>query len=313
MNEIKKEASVNSNTLQTSGKILSEKRKDMGLSLENVAEKLNLDPKLIGLLEKDEYENFEFEAYLKGYLRAYSKFLDIDGDMIINLYKENNPENEPEILPDVKPKTQRNSNDKSIKLFSYIIGLSIALSIIIWYQKNYLIKPNEEITKNTGPIQDRTNKINGVDISYKIIIHSDYWQWPIDNVSERYEKNNGANDFDSMKNKEIRGVTPKDKKRAEIKDIAEAGESPEYEKQNASDTVVLTLTGDSWIEIYDRDRNRLFLDLARSGKSYIINGNSPFDILLGAANEVSIEFNGSTFNAKPYTKYGIARFTLPME
>ena len=313
MNEIKKETSTNSTAPQTSGEILGEKRKDMGLSLESVAEKLNLDPKLIGLLEKDEYENFEFEAYLKGYLRAYSKFLNIDGDMIINLYKENNPANEPEILPDVKPKTQKNSNDKSIKLFSYIIGLSIALSIIIWYQKNYLIKPNEEITKNTTPILDKTNKINGVDISYKIITHSDYWQWPTNNASERYEKDNSANDFDSIKNEEARGVTAKDKKQEKIKDIAEAEESSGHEKQNASDTVVLTLTGDSWIEIYDRDRNRLFLDLARSGKSYIINGNSPFDILLGAANEVSIEFNGSTFNTKPYTKYGIARFTLPTE
>ena len=52
MSEIEKEESVNSNNPQASGEILSKKRKDMGLSLESVAEKLNLDPKLIELLEK---------------------------------------------------------------------------------------------------------------------------------------------------------------------------------------------------------------------------------------------------------------------
>jgi cytoskeleton protein RodZ len=313
MDEIEKEASVNSNNPQTSGEILSKKRKDTGLSLESVAEKLNLDPKLIELLEKNEYESFKFETYLKGYLRAYSKFLDIDGDMIINLYKENNPEKQPEILPDVKPKIQKNSNDKSVKLFTYIIGLSFALSILIWYQKNFLIEPNKEITKIVSSIPDISNKINGVDISYKIITHSDYWQWPIDNIIKKYKQDDDTNNFDLIKNKDTRDATAEDKKQTEIKDITKTEESPVYEKQNASDTVVLTLTGDSWIEIYDRDGNRLFLDLARSGKNYIVNGNSPFDILLGAANEVSVEFNGSAFNTEPYIKYGIARFTLPME
>ena len=233
--------------------------------------------------------------------------------MIINLYKENNPEKQPEILPDVKPKIQKNSNDKSVKLFTYIIGLSFALSILIWYQKNFLIEPNKEITKIVSSIPDISNKINGVDISYKIITHSDYWQWPIDNIIKKYKQDDDTNNFDLIKNKDTRDATAEDKKQTEIKDITKTEESPVYEKQNASDTVVLTLTGDSWIEIYDRDGNRLFLDLARSGKNYIVNGNSPFDILLGAANEVSVEFNGSAFNTEPYIKYGIARFTLPME
>ena len=96
-------------------------------------------------------------------------------------------------------------------------------------------------------------------------------------------------------------------------EVLETEESPIYETQQSADTVVLNLRGDSWIEIYDREGNRLFLDLARSGKNYIINGDSPFDILLGAANEVSVEFNGSLVNIEPYIRYGIARFTLPTE
>ena len=194
-----------------------------------------------------------------------------------------------------------------------IIGLSIALSMLIWYQKNFLIEPNEENMESAGLILDRTNKINGVDISYKIVIHSDYWKWPINNISERYEKNNHTNNFDSIKNKEISDAIRKDQKQIEIKDIIKPEESTAYQEQDAADTLVLTLTGDSWIEIYDRNGNRLFLDLARGGKDYIVNGNSPFDILLGAANKVSVKFNGSTFNTEPYIRYGIARFTLPME
>jgi len=307
MNDIQTEAVKNSKSQETAGKILHEERKKTGLSIEEVAEKLNLEPKLIELLEKDEYEKFKFATYLIGYLRSYAKFLNIDGDKIVNLYKEKNPEKKPNIVPDVKPKIQKNTNDKSVKLFSYIIGLSIALSVLIWYQKNFLIQQNKKTTENINVLPNIKNKINGVDITYKIITHSDYWQWPI---NEGYKENNDSNDLESVKDKETRNVIKEEQ--ASIKEIVSATENTGYEIQEGGDTVVLDLTGDSWVEIYDRNGNRLFLDLARGGKNYIINGNSPFDILLGAAKEVSVEFNGESINIGPYIKYGIARFTLPI-
>ena len=300
----------NNEASETVGEILHNKRKEIGLSLDEITEKLNLDSYLIELLENNDYEKFKVETYLKGYLRAYAKLLGIDGDRIIKLYKESNPEKEPEILPDVKPKNQKNSGDRSVKLFSYILGLTIVLSMLIWYQKNIMITPdvNENYIDNIE--LNKNNEINGVDTSYKIIIHSDYWQWPIDNISERYRESGSNDNSKSLKNEKIQDDLKEDVIQEEV---LETEESPVYETQQSADTVVLELRGDSWVEVYDREGNRLFLDLARSGKNYIINGNSPFDILLGAANEVSVEFNGSIVNIEPYTRYGIARFTLPAE
>ena len=300
----------NTEASETVGEILRNKREEIGLSLDEITEKLNLDSNLIELLENNDFEKFKVETYLKGYLRAYSKLLGIDGDRIIKLYKESNPEKEPEILPDVKPKNQKNSSDRSVKLFSYIIGLSIALSMLIWYQKNITIRPDTN-NNNIGNIElNKNNKINGVDTSYKIITHSDYWQWPIDNIPDRYRDSGENDNSKSVKNEKIKDNI---KENVIQEEVLETEESPIYETQQSADTVVLNLRGDSWIEIYDREGNRLFLDLARSGKNYIINGDSPFDILLGAANEVSVEFNGSLVNIEPYIRYGIARFTLPTE
>jgi len=300
----------NTEASETVGEILRNKREEIGLSLDEITEKLNLDSNLIELLENNDFEKFKVETYLKGYLRAYAKLLGIDGDRIIKLYKESNPEKEPEILPDVKPKNQKNSSDRSVKLFSYIIGLSIVLSMLIWYQKNITIKPDAN-NNNIGNIElNKNNKINGVDTSYKIITHSDYWQWPIDNIPDRYRDSGENDNSKSVKNEKIKDNI---KENVIQEEVLETEESPIYETQQSADTVVLNLRGDSWIEIYDREGNRLFLDLARSGKNYIINGDSPFDILLGAANEVSVEFNGSLVNIEPYIRYGIARFTLPTE
>ena len=171
--------------------------------------------------------------------------------------------------------------------------------MLIWYQKNIMIKP--DVNENyIGNIElNKNNEINGVDTSYKIIIHSDYWQWPIDNISERYRESGSNDQSKSLKNEKIQDELKEDVIQEQV---LETEESPVYETQQSADTVVLDLRGDSWVEVYDREGNRLFLDLARGGKNYIINGNSPFDILLGAANEVSVEFNGSIVNIEPYTR-----------
>ncbi len=287
---------------ETAGNVLRKKREVIGLSIDNIANQLNLDPKLIESLEKNDYVKFNIETYIKGYLRAYAKVLDLDGDTIINLYKESNPEKTPEILPNVKPKTQRNSGDKSVKLFSYIIALTVAVSILVWYQNNFLVQPPEENLNITNIKTYENTNINGVDIDYKIINHTNSWQWPINKADTNYESNNNVLE-------PVVSKTTQDK----IENTADINEVSEHNIQQSNDTIVLNLTGDSWVEIYDEEGGRLFLDLARSGKNYIINGNSPFDILLGAANQVSIEFNGSSVDIEPYIKFGIARFTLPEE
>ena len=250
----------NTEASETVGEILRNKREEIGLSLDEITEKLNLDSNLIELLENNDFEKFKVETYLKGYLRAYSKLLGIDGDRIIKLYKESNPEKEPEILPDVKPKNQKNSSDRSVKLFSYIIGLSIVLSMLIWYQKNITIKPDAN-NNNIGNIElNKNNKINGVDTSYKIITHSDYWQWPIDNIPDRYRDSGENDNSKSVKNEKIKDNI---KENVIQEEVLETEESPIYETQQSADTVVLNLRGDSWIEIYDREgkkcKNKLCL------------------------------------------------------
>ena len=41
---------------ETAGEVLRKKRENIGLSIDHIANQLNLDPKLIELLEKNDYE-----------------------------------------------------------------------------------------------------------------------------------------------------------------------------------------------------------------------------------------------------------------
>ena len=79
----------------------------------------------------------------------------------------------------------------------------------------------------------------------------------------------------------------------------------------ALDSLRLTFSDDSWVEVYDADENRLFRDLALSGEEHLIEGVAPFRILFGFAPGVTAEFNGARVEHAAYARYGIARFTLP--
>lgn len=68
----------------------------------------------------------------------------------------------------------------------------------------------------------------------------------------------------------------------------------------------------SWIEVYDAAGKRLYYDLAPAGDNIDVSGAGPLQVFLGNAPGVSVEVNGTAFNATPFTQSGsnTARFKL---
>jgi cytoskeleton protein RodZ len=91
--------------------------------------------------------------------------------------------------------------------------------------------------------------------------------------------------------------------------VTSTSQTPVYQT-TGPDLIVLKLTADSWIEIIDAKNTKVFFDLGRPGDVFNVRGTAPFDVLLGFAQAVSVEFNGKPFNAAPYSRAGVARFTL---
>ena len=79
------------------------------------------------------------------------------------------------------------------------------------------------------------------------------------------------------------------------------------------DSIILNLKKDSWVEIYDATDKRIFMNLAKEGEHYKINGTAPFNVTLGFSEGVHLEFNGKPFDQTPYSNNGVARFKLPPE
>ena len=74
--------------------------------------------------------------------------------------------------------------------------------------------------------------------------------------------------------------------------------------------LVLEFVNESWVEVYDGERTRLFFGLVQPGRVLDFDGTQPFDVLLGFGKDVRVTIDGEAFDHTPYMKHGVARFSV---
>ena len=277
-------------TSQTAGEILKQLREEHKLSVKDIATRMRLDPRLIESLEANDLDRLPAAIYIRGYIRSYAKIIEADADSLVALYDNDAPE-PPEIILEIKLPTQASSSDKPVKAFTYLITLILALLLLVWIQSKFMLEDTINHAKaGTGALD------------YEIVI-VEHPQTPsyrdTHNVDATLD-NRQAEDSDSAGSSLTLAADDK----------LQFAESAVI---TGSDTLQMKLSADSWIEVNDADNNKLYRDLARTGDEISIRGNAPFSVKLGFSQGVSLEFNGKPFDPAPYSRAGVARFTLGQE
>ena len=77
--------------------------------------------------------------------------------------------------------------------------------------------------------------------------------------------------------------------------------------------LVMEFAHESWVEVYDRERARLYFNLVQPGGVLSFDGPRPFDVLLGYGKDVRVTLDGQAFDHTPFLKHGVARFSVGSE
>src|SRR3954467_11701639 len=72
---------------QTPGQTLRRAREQRNLTLQQIADELHLDMRLVQSLESDDFFSLGAPVYAKGYLRKYALLVGLAADEIISLYE----------------------------------------------------------------------------------------------------------------------------------------------------------------------------------------------------------------------------------
>ena len=149
----------------------------------DVAKKLYLRVETIEFLEKQQYNNLPGDAFIRGYLRAYAKVLDIDPMPLINQFNSS-------YLPEKKyektlwqNKREIHDSDNIVKLFTIVVFIGIIVVAGIWWQKN----------KASTEILDLNHLSISKKINYKIphhkITNKNLFKHKLQNASLLEQKN----------------------------------------------------------------------------------------------------------------------------
>lgn len=303
------------------GEMLKALREERKLSVQDIAAKLYLDVGTIEALEQDNFSALPPSTYARGYFRSYARLVGADADLIIAIYNKIAP-GPPEIIPEVRHPTQISSRDKPIQVITWVIFLVIGLLVLSWLQSNYMIpgfdQPGDGSVKNAARTTAPAQTANPVTTGFATDLLADVAPEEIENQLTdsvtASELSPGPATGGELTEPVAAGAD------AALTDTETADDATSQSTviggadnsaiTQGTDTLKLRLTADSWVEVIDRDGHRLYENLARTGEQISLSGAAPFAVKLGFSKGVILEFNGEPFDPAPYSRAGVASFTL---
>ncbi len=273
------------------GEILRQARADLGLSVDAVAQKLRLAPKQILAIENEDYEQLPGPTYVRGYLRSYAQLLGLASETVIGVYNRHPSATRSADLTKHAPTPQMSADHHVIKITTLVVaGLILGLAAIWWQGRD-----DSPIKLRKPPASAKIEE--GMPLAEAVLPREETGPVPTETPAPAV----AAPAKVSQAEHEVArpAVTPAAPVAAPVV-AAPGGPRP----------LVLHFEKESWADVRDSEQNRLLYTVVSAGKVIRLGGAPPFNVYLGNASGVRVEFNGKPVDVSRYQRGPVARFTL---
>jgi len=275
------------------GQMLSAARVQQNLTQREVAETLHITMHYVNAIEHDEHDKLPGAVFAKGYIKRYAEIMALDETAVMAAY-----EGLGHASPTATAGTGRNTRKprrvgKSLWAVaaSATVFFSLFLGLWAWSGKDAntpagsLEPALSESPESSGPAQPLTAMPAAPDES--------------DSASQRAA--NVVRDpqplpLASPQQATVDGQASGSVKRAEIDggDVSglNSDEPVTVVEGEGKDTLKLSFSGTSWIEVRDSGDGERYRDLRMAGDVLEIKGVAPFDVFLGDAPRIRLSLNG---------------------
>lgn len=313
------------------GRLLSDARKARGLSVENVANKLNFRIGLITDIEADIFDKTLPSTFNRGYLKNYAKLVEVSEEDILSSYEMLGvAEKQSTEMQSFSKITEKQAQTRSLMWLSYLILAVLIGSTLVWYfqYQSGIETKSSAIEEQIEPQSSANSPADDVVVTEVAKVEE-----PVETSSATNAENEApvtqAPIEDVLANDTLR-ESPTIAAQAQ-ETIAEAGdvnlaESVEVIEQNldtttfatsaqetVESTVVFTFAGDCWVNITDATGERVAWGVKKTDYVMTIKGVAPFNVTLGKPELVTIDFAGQNVDMSQFNAGNIAKFTLPLD
>lgn len=322
------------------GAMLKARREKLGLSQQDIADKLFLKSKQINDLENDVIDEKSSVTFTKGYVRNYAKQLGMNSHEVIEAFERyHNQTSVPssEKLQSFSKRVAKQTHDDRWMMVTYVILLLIIAGVVMWWYQ----QPNDEAVSDVPlteavkreaantPITSEGGASNGTQLG-----DSDLSSDPASSTSTNNDLlNSNASSIDEPVIDEESDVFAQDGSlnegaiSAPDTDINESNNltalvssnsqsEPNLDIASESDaapiSMVFTFVDDCWVNIKDASGEAIAYGVKQKGRVMEIQGVPPVEVTLGAPDNVRVSVNGETVDISSYQNGKTARFALPL-
>ncbi|MDN3390646.1 RodZ domain-containing protein [Pseudoalteromonas sp. APC 3691] len=273
----------------TVGQILKNHREQANVSIATIAAPLKLSELQIKRLENDEFALLGPITFVKGYIKNYCRELKVDSAPILAMMPAPPEPTKPANMQSFSRRTEKEASDSRLMFFSYLILAIVIGSSALWFWQN------------ATPIEEQTSKIN---VANSIMSERQAAQPSILQQQQQAE----INDESLLESKDTLETSTSSEAVTETAPITSNNASQE----DASSTIVMNFNGESWVEIYDGEGEKIAFGVKKAGYIMTISGTPPFSVVLGKHDAVDITLNGEPVDVSAFPKNRLAKFTLPL-
>ena len=94
----------------TAGEVLKNKRESLGRTLDQVSSETKIQKRFLTYIEENKFSYFDSEVFLTGFIKIYAKYLGLDTNKILALYRRSNPSTKENSIP----KRKQSGEEKNI-------------------------------------------------------------------------------------------------------------------------------------------------------------------------------------------------------
>lgn len=273
---------------------LRQARMASGLSLQDAADELKLDEKILLSIEDSDLESLPSQAYTQGYIRGYARLLKISPDEILQQYLAANREESVELKPSSGYELQQHKQSQAFRIVSLGLVVVLIAFIVAWLWGQSDTTPQDFSQSDTqAPAPADTGNAGSAA------------QMPADTTEAAAETE--AAQVSQADDTPTSDTTSTDTATETVPSPAPSTTSSgdtgaTAETPASTDSLSMTASAASWAEVSDADDNRLYFRLMSENEHLNLSGRAPFRIFLGNAPEVSIELNGDKVDISPFIR-----------
>ena len=302
------------------GQILSDARKKMGLSQEDVAIKLNFRTTLVNEIENEVFDTSMPETFNRGYLRNYAKLVNVSQEDVMASYEQLNvAKTQASELQSFSKGTEKLAESNRIMWISYLILAILIGSTVVWWMQNNTAEGLKE-TAETKKESAGNIEIQQPDLLEKTTISSmlvpTVENTNTESIIEKTSAPNATLNQDSLnitnpvmqiENVQVNEEAAMQTESPLVNDVTE-----KTELEVTSTNVTFTFSGDCWVNISDATGERIAWGVKKLGYVMKISGQAPFNVTLGRPELVAIDFSDEIIDMSQFNAGNIAKFTLPV-